>query len=101
MRLRTMQAGPVMQMPVSSSSSSRPVYVPLALLDGWIHTVAVVNPLTRVIESGRGFISGRPTEVAEAFLVSPLLACSSSGRSAACARPSARARRGWRGAILA
>ena len=73
MRLRTMQAGPIMQMPVFLILFFAPVYVPLSLLDGWIHAVAVVNPLTRVIEAGRGFISGAPTEVVEAFRVALLL----------------------------
>ena len=73
MRLRTMQAGPIMQMPVFLVLFFAPVYVPLSLLDGWIHSVAVANPLTRVLEAGRGFISGAPTEVAEAFLVAILL----------------------------
>ncbi len=73
MRLRTMQAGPAMQMPVFLVLFFAPVYVPLALLDGWIHTVAVVNPLTLVIESGRGFISGTPTEVFSAFLAAAAL----------------------------
>jgi ABC-2 type transport system permease protein len=67
MRLRTMQAGPVMQMPVFLVLFFAPVYVPLALLSGWLHAFAVVNPLTRVIEAGRGFIAGSPTEVAAAF----------------------------------
>jgi ABC-2 type transport system permease protein len=67
MRLRTMQAGPVMQMPVFLVLFFAPVYVPLSLLDGWIHAVAVVNPLTRVLEAGRGFITGAPTEVGVAF----------------------------------
>ena len=58
MRLRTMQAGPIMQMPVFLVLFFAPVYVPLSLLEGWIHAVAVVNPLTPVIEAGRGFISG-------------------------------------------
>ena len=52
MRLRTMQAGPVMQMPVFLVLFFAPVYVPLALLQGWIHTVATVNPVTRVLEAG-------------------------------------------------
>jgi ABC-type multidrug transport system permease subunit len=69
MRLRTMQAGPIMQLPVFLVLFFAPVYVPLSLLQGWIHGVAVVNPLTRVLEAGRGFISGAPTEVAAAFLV--------------------------------
>ena len=37
MRLRTMQAGPIMQMPVFLILFFAPVYVPLSLLDGWIH----------------------------------------------------------------
>ena len=38
-----------------------------SLLQGWIHGVAVVNPVTRVLEAGRGFVAGWPTEVAAAF----------------------------------
>jgi ABC-2 type transport system permease protein len=67
MRLRTMQAGPIMQFPVFLVLFFAPVYVPLALLQGWIHTVATINPLTRVLESGRGFLAGSPTEVGVAF----------------------------------
>ena len=36
-------------------------------LRGWIHAVAVVNPLTRVLEAGRSFLAGTPTEAATAF----------------------------------
>jgi ABC-type multidrug transport system permease subunit len=36
------------------------VYVPLKLLTGWIHTVADYNPVTALLEAGRGFISGAP-----------------------------------------
>jgi ABC-2 type transport system permease protein len=67
MRFRTMQAGPVMQFPVFLVLFFAPVYVPLALLQGWIHGVARINPVTRVLEAGRGFISGTPTEVALAY----------------------------------
>jgi ABC-2 type transport system permease protein len=67
MRLRTMQAGPIMQMPVFLVLFFAPVYVPLALLEGWIHAVATINPLTRVLDAGRGFLAGSPTEVAAAF----------------------------------
>jgi ABC-2 type transport system permease protein len=69
MRLRTMQAGPLMQMPVFLSLFFAPVYVPLDLLDGWINAVATVNPLTRLLEAGRSLIAGSPTEVAVAFTV--------------------------------
>ena len=67
MRLRTMQAGPIMQMPVFLILFFAPVYVPLALLQGWIHSVAVVNPVTRILEAERGFISGTPTQVGAAY----------------------------------
>ena len=74
MRLRTMQAGPVMQMPVFLVLFFAPVYVPLSLLEGWIHAVASLNPLTRVLEAGRGLLSGSPTEVGIAFAVAFALA---------------------------
>ena len=74
MRLRTMQAGPVMQMPVFLVLFFAPVYVPLSLLDGWIHALATVNPLTRVLEAGRGLLDGSPTEVVPAFAVAVGLA---------------------------
>jgi ABC-2 type transport system permease protein len=67
MRLRTMQAGPVMQMPVFLVLFFAPVYVPLSLLQGWIYAVAVMNPVTRMIEAGRGFLEAQPTEVGSAF----------------------------------
>jgi ABC-2 type transport system permease protein len=66
-RLRTMQAGPAMQMPVFLILFFAPVYVPLTLLSGWIHTVATYNPITYFLEAGRGFISGEPAYVAGAF----------------------------------
>jgi ABC-2 type transport system permease protein len=68
MRVRSMQAGPLMQMPVFLALFFAPVYVPLAYLQGWIETVATVNPLTRLIETGRSFIIGDPHDVALAFL---------------------------------
>jgi ABC-type multidrug transport system permease subunit len=70
MRLRTMQAGPAMQLPVFLVLFFAPVYVPLSLLQGWIHGVAVVNTLTRVLEASRGLVAGTPTEVGAAFAVS-------------------------------
>ena len=67
MRLRTMQAGPLMQLPVFLVLFFAPVYVPLSLLQGWLHGVAVVNPITRLLEAGRGLLDGHPTEVGLAF----------------------------------
>jgi ABC-2 type transport system permease protein len=67
MRLRTIQAAPLMQMPVFLVLFFAPVYVPLELLEGWIESVASVNPLTYVLETGRGFIAGDPPHVLGAF----------------------------------
>jgi ABC-2 type transport system permease protein len=64
MRLRTMQAGPIMQMPIFILMFLAPVYVPLPLVAGWVHDVATVNPVTAMLESARGFISGEPDKVA-------------------------------------
>ena len=69
MRLRSVQAGPLMQTPVFLVLFLAPVYVPLDLLRGWIHDVARFNPLTFLIEAGRGFIDGAPTQVAAAFSI--------------------------------
>jgi ABC-2 type transport system permease protein len=74
MRLRTMQAGPIMQIPVFLTLFFAPVYVPLSLLSGWIEAVARVNPLTRVLEAGRSLLAGSPAEVGIAFGVAVLLA---------------------------
>jgi ABC-2 type transport system permease protein len=67
MRFRSVQAGPLMQTPVFMLLFLSPVYVPLPLLQGWIHGVARLNPITFILESGRGFIQGQPTEVWTAF----------------------------------
>ena len=74
MRVRSIQGGPLMQFPVFLILFLAPVYVPLSLLSGWIHAVASVNPVTALLEAGRGFISGRPTTVAVAFAAAAGLA---------------------------
>jgi ABC-2 type transport system permease protein len=66
-RFRTIQVGPLMQLPVFLLLFFAPVYVPLDLLTGWIETVATFNPITYMLEAGRSLISGSPTEVALAF----------------------------------
>ncbi len=73
MRVRSIQGGPLMQFPTFLILFLAPVYVPLSLLSGWIHAVASVNPITALLEAGRGFISGDPTQVALAFAVAVVL----------------------------
>jgi len=69
MRFRTMQAGPVMQMPVFLTLFFAPVYFPLDLLTGWIETVATLNPLTYVLEAVRSMLAGDEVHVAAAFTI--------------------------------
>jgi len=73
MRLRTMQAGPAMQVPAFLFLFLAPVWVPYDLLAGWVHTAATVNPVTLVLEAGRGFLAGDPSEVLAAFGVTAAL----------------------------
>jgi ABC-2 type transport system permease protein len=67
MFLRTEQAGALIQMPVFVVLFFAPVYVPLRLLTGWIHTVARYNPATATLEAARGLLAGSPVKVALAF----------------------------------
>jgi ABC-type multidrug transport system permease subunit len=69
MRLRTMQAGPAMQVPVFLLLFIAPVWVPLDLLTGWVEAVATVNPVTLLLDADRSLIAGEPHKVGIAFAV--------------------------------
>ena len=73
LRVRSIQGGPLMQLPIFLILFLAPVYVPLSLLSGWIHAVASVNPVTALLEAGRGFISGDPTVIGLAFALGIVL----------------------------
>jgi ABC-2 type transport system permease protein len=75
MRVRSIQGGPLMQFPTFLILFLAPVYVPLSLLSGWIHAVASVNPVTALLEAGRGFLAGEPTAIALAFTIGIGLPC--------------------------
>jgi ABC-2 type transport system permease protein len=74
MRLRTMQAGPAMQMPVFFLLFLAPVYVPLDLLEGWMRTAAGINPVTPLLDLGRDLISGGDAQLAGYAVVLALAA---------------------------
>ena len=74
MRLRTMQAGPAMQVPVFLLIFLAPVWVPLGLLSGWVHGAATVNPVTLLLDANRSLIAGAPDKVGLAFLAAAGLA---------------------------
>jgi ABC-2 type transport system permease protein len=67
LRARTIQAGPAMQIPVFLILFFAPVYAPLDLLASWIHAIATANPITYVLEAGRGLIGGDTVYVGLAF----------------------------------
>lgn len=69
LRVRSIQGGPLMQFPTFLVLFLAPVYVPLDLLSGWIHAIASVNPITALLEAGRGLISGDPVLVGLAFAI--------------------------------
>jgi ABC-2 type transport system permease protein len=67
MRLRTLQAAPLMQLPVFLSLFFAPVFVPVELLADWLETIARLNPVTLMLEAGRSLIAGAPEHLASAF----------------------------------
>ena len=73
MRLRTMQAAPLMQLPIFLSLFFAPVFVPIALLADWLRVIAHLNPVTLLLGAGRSLIAGAPEHVAYAFGVALIL----------------------------
>ena len=59
LRFRSLQATPLMQVPVFLFLFLAPVYVPRELLGGWVHAVAPFNPVTHVMETARDLIAGQ------------------------------------------
>jgi ABC-type multidrug transport system permease subunit len=59
LRYRSQSAAPLMQAGMLLVVLTTTAYAPLALLTGWLHTVARYNPVTQVVEAARqGFIGG-------------------------------------------
>ncbi len=69
LRLRTLQAGPLMQFPMFILLFLTPVYVPQALLAGWIAHVAKVNPLTLVLNTNRDLLAGLSAQIALTYAI--------------------------------
>jgi ABC-type multidrug transport system permease subunit len=74
LRLRSLQAGPIMQLPIFLLIFLAPVFVPLDLLTGWIHAVATVNPFTAFLQGARSLLAGSTEHVAVAFAIAIPLA---------------------------
>jgi ABC-2 type transport system permease protein len=57
LHFKSQSASPLMQAGMLALVYLTPAYAPLALLQGWLHTVAEYNPMTHVIEAARqGFL---------------------------------------------
>jgi ABC-2 type transport system permease protein len=69
LRIRSIQAAPLMQVPIFLTLFLAPVYLPLDLLKGWIHGVASVNPATAFLGAGRDLIAGQASGIAVTFLI--------------------------------
>jgi ABC-2 type transport system permease protein len=69
MLMRTQQAGPVIRTPIFMVLFLAPVFVPLNLLQGWLETVARLNPFTTILDAARGFLAGEPTSVLPAYAI--------------------------------
>ena len=62
LRFRSLQATPLMQVPIFLFLFLAPVYVPRDLLGGWVHAVAPFNPATHLMETVRDLIAGTGSE---------------------------------------
>ena len=59
LKFRSQSAAPLMQAGMFVLILTTTAYAPLALLTGWLHTVAKYNPATQIVEAARqGFIGG-------------------------------------------
>jgi ABC-2 type transport system permease protein len=59
LKFKSQSAAPLMQAGMLLAIFLTTAYAPLALLQGWLETVARYNPLTQVLEAARqGFIGG-------------------------------------------
>jgi ABC-2 type transport system permease protein len=73
LRVRSIQGGPLMQVPIFLLLFLAPVYVPLDLLTGWIHSVATYNPVTPLLDAARDLIAGDSTSIGLAIAIAAAL----------------------------
>ena len=69
LRFRSLQATPLMQVPVFLFLFLAPVYVPRELLGGWVHAVSGFDPATHVMETIRELLAGQPADFLGALAI--------------------------------
>jgi ABC-2 type transport system permease protein len=67
LRLRSTAAGALILIPAFMVMLLTPVFTVRDQLSGWLEAVASVNPMTALLEAGRGFLAGDPVSVAVSF----------------------------------
>jgi ABC-2 type transport system permease protein len=67
LRFQTTASGVLILIPAFMVLFLSPVFIPREHLSGWLHTAAGVNPLTPLLEAGRGFLAGDPVSTGLAF----------------------------------
>lgn len=67
-RARDPGLGPAMQIPMFLAIFLAPVFVPLDLLEGWLHAAARFNPVTYIMQADRGLLAGQPHDTGLARL---------------------------------
>jgi ABC-2 type transport system permease protein len=72
-RARDPGLGPAMQIPMFLAIFLAPVFVPVRLLQGWLHDVAQFNPVTYVMQADRDLIAGTPDETTKALVAIAVL----------------------------
>jgi ABC-2 type transport system permease protein len=67
LRLQNTAAGVLIMIPTFMVLFLAPAFIPRSTLSGWLRDATDINPLTPVLESGRGFLAGDPTKIGLAF----------------------------------
>jgi ABC-2 type transport system permease protein len=67
LRFQSTASGVLILIPTFMVFFLAPIFVPRHQLSGWLRDATDVNPLTPVLECGRGFLAGDPTKVGLAF----------------------------------
>jgi ABC-2 type transport system permease protein len=69
LRMRTIQAGPLMQLPLFITLFLAPAYVPEHLLRGWVETAAAINPFTDILGAARDLLAGLHADLSTVALI--------------------------------
>jgi len=68
LRFQSTAAGVLVLIPTFMLFFLSPIFIPRHQLSGWLRDAADVNPLTPVLEAGRGFLADDPVKVVLAFV---------------------------------